>query len=59
MNRTAKDWDITICADLKSVIESGAPQYEWDALVRAALKLHLSLHQLATNPKELPNESNQ
>lgn len=57
MNRTPKDWDITICAYLKSIIESGAPSNEWEHLARTALRLHLLLHVLANKaPKETSHE---
>jgi hypothetical protein len=55
--RTPKEWDITICAYLKSVIESGAPSNEWEHLARTALRLHLTLHDLAMKPtKETTHE---
>lgn len=41
--RTQKDWEITICAITKSVIESGADPTTWDDRIRQGLKIVLTL----------------
>ncbi len=43
MSRSPKDWEISICAITKSVIESGAPMSEWDEKVRHGMKILMTL----------------
>jgi len=41
--RSARDWEITITAVTKSVIESGADPAEWDERIRKGLRIVLTL----------------
>lgn len=41
--RSEKDYDITLIALLKSVIESGAPKEQWEEMVKFGFNLHNKL----------------
>jgi hypothetical protein len=41
--RTQRDFDITVTAYLKSIIESGADPKNWENLLKQALKLHFEM----------------
>jgi hypothetical protein len=48
LNRSNKEWDITILAITKSVIESGAPKEEWEERTRLGLRIWMGLVTAAT-----------
>lgn len=46
---TNKDIEITVCAVLKSVIESGAPKEQWSDLTKQGLLVYREIRDLMIN----------